>query len=105
MSACDPPVTYTENKVLVLKKWSGFRHIDLRRTDGGGLDHVTDGESLDRLVLRSASGAVGASDWLDVATALLVTSAKQNCQSFVHFAIESRHWREEWSCRTWMRAS
>lgn len=45
------------------------------RTDGGGFDHVADGESLDRLVLGSASRAVGASDRLDVAAALLVTSA------------------------------
>jgi hypothetical protein len=44
-------------------------------TDGGGLDHVADGESLDCLVLGSASRAVGAADGLDVATALLVTTA------------------------------
>jgi hypothetical protein len=46
-----------------------------RRTDGGGLDHVADGESLDRLVLGSASRAVGAADGLNVAAALLVTAA------------------------------
>lgn len=46
-----------------------------RRTDGGGLDHVPDCESLDRLVLGSASRAVGAADGLDVATTLLVASA------------------------------
>lgn len=44
------------------------------RTDGGGLDHVADGESLDRLVLGCASRAVGAPDGLDVAAALLVAA-------------------------------
>ena len=44
-------------------------------TDSSRLDHVPDCESLDRLVLRCASRAVGASDRLDVATTLLVTSA------------------------------
>jgi len=43
-------------------------------TDGGRLDHVSDGESLDGLVLRCASRAVRASDWLDVAAAFLVSS-------------------------------
>jgi len=46
----------------------------VRRTDGGGLDHVSDGESLDCLVLGCASRAVGAADGLDVAAALLVTT-------------------------------
>jgi hypothetical protein len=45
------------------------------RTDGGGLDHVADGESLDCLVLGGASRAVGAADGLDVAATLLVTAA------------------------------
>ena len=45
-----------------------------RRTDGSGLNHVADGESLDRLVLRSASRAVAATDGLDVAAALLVAA-------------------------------
>lgn len=49
-----------------------------RRTDGSRLDHVTDGESLDCLVLRGASRAVGAADGLDVAAALLVATA-MNC--------------------------
>ena len=43
-------------------------------TDGGRLDHVADGESLDCLVLGCASRAVGAADGLDVAAALLVTT-------------------------------
>ena len=45
-----------------------------RRTDGGGLNHVADGEPLDGLVLGGASRAVGAADGLDVAAALLVTT-------------------------------
>lgn len=55
----------------------GFPSIrDLqRRTNGGRLDHVPDRESLDRLVLGCASRAVGAANGLDVAAALLVTSA------------------------------
>lgn len=50
----------------------------MKHTDGSRLDHVTDGESLDRLVFGCASRAVGATDRLDVATALLVTSAVEN---------------------------
>lgn len=46
-----------------------------RRTDGGRLDHVPDGESLDCLILGCASRAVGATDRLDVAAALLVAAA------------------------------
>lgn len=43
-------------------------------TDGSGLNHVADGESLDRLVLRSATSAVGAAHGLDVAAAVLVAT-------------------------------
>jgi len=43
-------------------------------TDGSGLDHVANGESLDCLVLGCASRAVGATDRLDVAATLLVTA-------------------------------
>jgi len=43
-------------------------------TNGSRLNHVTDGESLDGLILGGTSGAVGATNGLDVATALLVTS-------------------------------
>lgn len=43
-------------------------------TNSSRLDHVADGESLDRLVLRSATSAVGAADGLDVAAALLVAA-------------------------------
>lgn len=47
----------------------------MERTDGSGLDHVADGESLDGLVLGSAASAVGAAHGLDVAAAVLVTTA------------------------------
>jgi len=43
-------------------------------TDSSRFDHVADRESLDCLVLRSASRAVGATDRLDVAAALLVAA-------------------------------
>ena len=44
------------------------------RTDGGRLDHVSDGESLDCLVLGCAATAVGAANGLYMATTVLVTS-------------------------------
>jgi hypothetical protein len=54
----------------VLGEHGGIRDV----TDSSGLNHVADGESLDCLVLRSASRAVGAADGLDVAAALLVAT-------------------------------
>ena len=50
-----------------------------RRTDSGGLNHVADGEPLDGLVLGGASRAVGATDRLDVAPAVLVAAAVKRC--------------------------
>lgn len=47
------------------------------RTDGSRLDHVANGEALDGLVLGSAASAVGAAHGLDVAAAILVTTAKE----------------------------
>ena len=44
-------------------------------TDGSALDHVADGEALDRLVLRDAARAVRAAHERYVATATLVTAA------------------------------
>jgi len=62
--------------LLVLVRLSRHSEAGLgKRTDGGRLDHVADGESLDRLVLGCASRAVGAADGLDVAATLLVTAA------------------------------
>lgn len=46
-----------------------------QRTDGSRLNHVADGESLDRLILGRASRAVAAADGLGVAAALLVAAA------------------------------
>jgi len=54
----------------VLREDGGIGDI----TDGSGLDHVANGESLDCLVLGCASRAVGATDGLDVAATLLVTA-------------------------------
>lgn len=48
---------------------------DLRHTDCGRFDHVSDCESLYCLILWCASGAVGASNGLDVPSALLVATA------------------------------
>jgi hypothetical protein len=64
---------------VLWKSWCSFRARNEggfgRRTDGSGLDHVADGESLYRLVLGCASRAVGAADGLDMAATLLVTAA------------------------------
>jgi len=62
-----------------------------RRTDGGRLDHVADGESLDCLVLWRASRAVGASDGVDVTTSGLVTSAATGSSAKVHKETEPVH--------------
>lgn len=62
-------MTSVEDKLEVVEG----RLVD-RRTDGSRLDHVADGESLDCLVLWSATGAVGATDWVNVSASLLVTS-------------------------------
>ena len=52
-----------------------MREREAERTDGGTLDHVADGKSLYRFVLWSASRAVGAADWLDVASSFFVATA------------------------------
>lgn len=56
---------------------SGRRYTlgEARRTDGGALDHVADGESLYRLVLWCTPRAIGAADGLDVTSSLLVATA------------------------------
>lgn len=60
-----PPASYPSRKPKESAK----------HTDSSGLDHVADGESLDCLILGSASRAVGATDGLDVAAATLVAAA------------------------------
>ena len=52
-------------------------------TDGSGLNHVSDAEALDSLVLRHHAVAVGAADGLDVATTALVASVR--CSLLRHF--------------------
>lgn len=44
-------------------------------SDSGGLDNVTDNKFLDRLVLWDASSAIGATDRLDMTTAMLGASS------------------------------
>lgn len=48
------------------------------RTDGSGLNHVADGETLDSLVLGNAASAVGAAHGLNVAAAVLVATARKS---------------------------
>jgi len=55
-------------------------------SDGGSLDDVTDHELLDRLVLGSAPRTIGASDGLDVSSALFGPSVVTTFLS--HFAFE-----------------
>lgn len=54
---------------------SGIDGKGKRRTNSGALDHIADGESLDRLILGGAAGAVRAANGLDVAAAFLIASA------------------------------
>jgi hypothetical protein len=75
------------------------------RTDGGRLNHVADGESLDCLVLGSASRAVGAADGLDVAAALLVTAAVSLLALPLVRAATASIFRDARWVRTWMLAS
>lgn len=54
----------------------GFVHagiVDI--PDSGGFHYVTDNELLDRLILRDASRAVGATDGINMAAAMLGTSS------------------------------
>jgi len=60
----------------------GVRNI----SDGSSLDDVTNHELLDRLVLWSAPGTVGAADRLDVSSALLGPAVVATFLS--HFALE-----------------
>jgi hypothetical protein len=91
----------------------GSQSMCVARTDSGGLNHVADGESLDCLVLGSASRAVGAADGLDVAAALLVATAIDGlaaCPSCVSSASVCRRGvraglEVAGRLRTWMRAS
>lgn len=57
-------------------------------TDGSSLNHVSDGVSLDGLVLRNHSSAVRAADGGDVTSTLLVTSVGSSLLR--HFELEER---------------
>lgn len=62
---------------LVVQLWHGVLRVDrsLRQiSDSGGFNHVSDGDSLDGLILRNTSGTVQTSDWLDVTSSLLVST-------------------------------
>lgn len=66
-------------------RWCGVFPVDFhrvgkprgeaRRTDSSTLNHVADGESLDRLVLWCTPRTIGAADGLDVTSSLLVATA------------------------------
>lgn len=62
---------------LVVQLWQGVLLVDggLRQVShGSSLNHVSDSDSLDGLVLWHTSSAVQTSDWLDVTSALLVST-------------------------------
>lgn len=52
-------------------KYGGFGDVP----NSGALHHVPHGEPLDGFVLRDASSAVAAAEWVDMATVLLVSAA------------------------------
>lgn len=72
-------VNGTRNTVvqLVVQLWQSILrvHRSLRQVShGSSLHHVSDGDSFDGLVLWHTSGTVQTSDWLDVASTLLVST-------------------------------
>lgn len=69
---------------LVVKLWESILGVDRGVRDisnGSRFDHVSDCESLDGLVLRDTSGAVGASNWLGMTTSVLVSPVVSSLQS------------------------
>jgi len=62
-------------------------------SDGCGFDDVTDHKFLDRLVLRGASSTVGASDRLDVSSALLGSSVVATFLSHDAILSTTRAWK------------
>jgi hypothetical protein len=63
-----------KHKSAIVLHWRKTHGEALVRTDSSRLNHVADGESLDGLVLGSASRAVAAADRVDVAATLLVAA-------------------------------
>ena len=62
---------------LVVQLWQSVFLVDrsFRQVSyGSGFNHVSDGDSLDGLVLWNTSGTVQTSDWLDVTSTLLVST-------------------------------
>lgn len=54
----------------ILIEHGGVRDV----TDGSGLNHVANGEPLDGFVFRGTSGTIGAANWFDMATPILVAT-------------------------------
>lgn len=63
-----------KHKSAIVAPLAGQVSRAMSRTDSSRLNHVADGESLDGLVLGSASRAVAAADGVDVAATLLVAA-------------------------------
>lgn len=61
--------------VVQLRKSVFLVHRGVRQvSDSGGFNHVSDGDTLDSLVLGDTTGTVQASDGLDVTSTLLVSA-------------------------------
>jgi hypothetical protein len=56
-------------------------------------DHILDQESLDGLVLGNASGAVCASDWLDVSTTRFVSASISSLCSHLEGSSDWLDWK------------
>ncbi len=58
----------------IVRAISGQQRRAAARTNGSRFDHVSNCESLDRLIFWSTSRAIGAADGLDVTSPFLVSS-------------------------------
>lgn len=66
---------------LVVQLWHSVFRVDgsLRQiSNSGSLNHVSDGDSLDSLVLRNTSSTVQTSDGLDVTSSLFVSTVRSS---------------------------
>lgn len=66
---------------LVVHLWDWVFVVDGgfgKISHGSGFNHVSDGHSLDGLVLWNASGTVDTSDWLDVTSTVLVSTVSSS---------------------------
>lgn len=76
---------------LVVQLWQSVFLVDrsLRQvSNSSSLNHVSDGDSLDGLVLWNTSGTVQTSDWLDVTSALLVSTVRRSLLWHVCLVVE-----------------